>query len=74
MAFMRTDIKTIVQLQEAVSAVTVDLGDRAAIVERIYGMLDKSKRPAAAQAEEVRETIEQKKMRVASGQLAGIQH
>ena len=53
---------------------TVDLEDRAAIVERIYGMLDKSKRPAAAQAEEVRETIEQKKMRVASGQLAGIQH
>jgi hypothetical protein len=74
-AYMKTNTKVVSQLNGAMQGVTVDLGDRAFFVERIFSMLTDSRKQTAQPPLPVRqETHEQKQIRVTSGQLAGIDH
>jgi hypothetical protein len=74
-AYMRANTRVVDQLCTALREVAVDLGDRAYYVEQIYAMLLKSKKPEQATVVTDRtETPEQKQVRLASGQLAGIGH
>ena len=71
---MKANTKVVVQLRQAMMGVTVNLGDRAFIVEQIYSMLLRDKSEATTTTLPVRETNEQKGVRVTSGQLVGIKH